>query len=43
MLQEKKITYCGIVGQYGHINLVNITSGDSLVADGTKLLPELML
>ena len=37
------LTHCGLVTTYGDIDLVNIGSGNGLMPDGTKPLPEQML
>ena len=37
------LTYCGLVTPYGDRVLVNICSGNGLLPDGTKPLPEPML
>ena len=37
------LTHCGLVTPYGDRDLVNIGSGNGLLPDGTKPLPEPML
>ena len=43
LLNKGLLVHCGWVTLYGDMILVNIGSGNGLVPDGTKLLPELML
>ena len=38
-----ELTYCGLVMPYGDIDLGHIGSGNGLLPDGTKPLPEPML
>ena len=40
---EEKLTHWGRVMPYGDSDLVNIGSGNGLLPDGTKPLPEQML
>ena len=35
--------HCGLVMPYGNIDLVNSGSGNGMLRDGTKPLPELLL
>ena len=36
-------TLCGLVTPYGDVDRVNIESGNGLIPDGTKPIPEPML
>ena len=36
-------THCGLASVYGVIEVLNIVSGNGLLADSTKLLPDGML
>ena len=43
ILEYYLFTHCGVVKPYGDIDLDHIGSGNGLVTDGTKPLPEPIL